>query len=401
MALVCKAWSYLVKTTPRLWSSFEIVLDDWDFTRARQDDITKRLQLWLRRSRQCPLSFRITHKDTGRATDLLGSASTDFLETLVSHASRWQHVQFHGPSGSFVLLQDQLSNGNIPTLRSLSFHINESFGSSLDIASLNIPWSQLSGLDLQLYQSNVHSLNEYFEFLSSAPNLTWCTFNATFPFTLSDHPEKIILPHLRSLKMSIQGNDSGGIAERSFLDFLGQISVTQLMTFSLEWLVDRVGDGGESRWTHVHPRFMDFIHSSVNTLESLELAYLPLHDHEIIGCLDGMSNMRGLDLKFSLSGQKLDPITADFLDYLQGGRPDVFDEMKIDHLHLLRTLKLQCSGRYLDQAKLQSLVDRRAGAGLGNFELMTMNSMSKAFMDRMVLWRSRGLSFSTSTLNLW
>jgi hypothetical protein len=231
--------------------------------------------------------------------------------------------------------------------------------------------------------------------------LVWCAFNATFQFTLGDHPEKITLPHLRSLKLSIQGNDSGGIAERNLLDFLGHISVTDLTTISLEWLVDRVGDGGESCWAHVHSRFLDFIHSSVNTLETLEFAYLPLQDHEIISCLDKLSNLKSLDLKFSLSSQKLDPITANFLDYLQQGWRDVTGQITFDHVCSLRTLKLQCSGQYLNQAMLQTLVDSRAGVGLRTFELMTVKMMSKAFMDRMAVWRSRGCGFSVSALNMW
>ncbi|EKM82117.1 hypothetical protein AGABI1DRAFT_126466 [Agaricus bisporus var. burnettii JB137-S8] len=386
-------------TTPRFWSKFEIVYEDLNHSQVQQDDIMRTLQLWLRRSRQHPLSFRLIHKYAGSPTNPVGS--TRYLTTLVSHASRWQNVQFHGPSESLVLLPSQLPNGKLPTLRSLSFHVNGSAGFPFDVASLNIPWSQLSGLDLQIYQDNAHSLNECFTFLSSAQNLTCVALNATFPFILGDHLETITLPYLRSFKLSIQGSDSEGTAELSLRDFLGHVSIPNLTTFSLEWLVDRVGDGGESCWTAVHHRFLDFLGSSANTLETLELAYLPIQDHEIIGCLDELPKLKSLDLKFSLSSQKLDPITDNFLDYLQRSREDATGQISLEHLHLLKTLKLQCSGVYLNQAMLQALVDNRAGVGLTAFELMTMKSMSRTFMDRVAMWRSRGFGFSVSTLNMW
>ncbi|KAF7776803.1 hypothetical protein Agabi119p4_5196 [Agaricus bisporus var. burnettii] len=233
LASVCKAWNHLVMTTPRFWSKFEIVYEDLNHSQVQQDDIMRTLQLWLRRSRQHPLSFRLIHKYAGSPTNPVGS--TRYLTTLVSHASRWQNVQFHGPSESLVLLPSQLPNGKLPTLRSLSFHVNGSAGFPFDVASLNIPWSQLSGLDLQIYQDNAHSLNECFTFLSSARNLTCVALNATFPFTLGGHLETITLPYLRSFKLSIQGSDSEGTAELSLRDFLEHVSIPNLTTFSLEW----------------------------------------------------------------------------------------------------------------------------------------------------------------------
>lgn len=343
------------------------------------------------------------HNYTGNIPDL---RSAELLTILVSHTSRWQHVQFHGPNEGLAHLRNELPKGSLPALRSLSVHLNKSWNSSFDITSFNIPWSQLSGLDLQNYQDNVHSLNECFKILSAAPNLTWCIFNASCSFEPSKQPEKLALPFLKSLGLIIQGNDPTGVAERSLLDFLERLSVTDLKMFSLEWLVNRVQGGAESQWTAVHPRFIDFVHSSADSLENLGLAYVPLRDDEIMSCLDGLPKLRVLDLKFPLATQQPDPITEDVLTYLTlASSPSNTQRAhrgipNTDHLPFLRTLKLQCSGEYLDQTMLMALLDGRTAAHLETFELMTMNLLPKDFRDRVAVWQGRGFNFSVSTLNI-
>lgn len=400
LALVCKTWYYLVTTTPRLWSCFELVLEGSGSSQSERNEIKRRLLLWLRRSRHHPLSFRIIHEYAGSAPDM---RSAELLDILLPHAPRWQNVHFHGPGDSLTHLPHEFHWESLPTLRSISFQLTKSWSNVFDLSRLNIPWSQLSGLDLQLYRDNIHSLDECFGILSAAKNLTSCTLNASCVFTLPKSTEELALPYLRSLRLIIEGAEPAAVAETNILNFLESLSLSGLRAFSLEWLVSRTqGDTG-LQWQTVHPRFANFLHSSAGSLEDLGLAYLPLRDYEIIRYLDGLSGLRNLDLKFTLASHQPDPITDDLLEHLTLASPLTALQRArrragptVDCLPLLKALKLQCSGEYLNQAMLLSLVESRQ---LQTFEVLTVKSLSKEFRD-MVTRKGPGFNFSASTLNI-
>jgi len=265
--------------------------------------------------------------------------------------------------------------------------VNKSWDSSFDPNSFRLPWMQLSELDLQLYQDGVHTLDECFKILSAARNLKMCTLSANCVFTTGGGAERIALPSLKSLKLITHGDHPA--AETSLLSFLELLSVPDLQAFSLDWLANRTQEDTGSRWEAVHSRFTTFLHSAASSLESLGLAYLPLRDHDILHCLDGLSRLKILDLKFALRTHQTDPITDDFLEYL-APTPSL-------HLPSLKILKLQCLGEYLDQTKLLAIIESRAAAGqLKGFELLTLKFLSRDFRERIAVWRSRGLNFSTS-----
>ncbi len=350
--------------------------------------MTKRVQLWLHRSRQLPLSFRVIHNYTGGAADL---RSAELLALLLPYSLRWQNVQFRGPSGALTRLSTELLEDSLPALKSLSMHVNKSWDSSFDPGLFKLPWLQLSELDLQLYQDNGQTLDECFKILSTARNLTKCTLSASCVFTVGPGVEKIALPSLKSLKLITHGDYPA--AETSLLTFLELLSVANLRAFSLDWLANRTQENAGSRWKAVHSRFTAFLHSSAGSLESLGLSYLPLGDHDLLKCLDGLSRLKILDLKFALASHQTDPITDEFLEYL--------GPATLPHLPLLNTLKLQCSGEYLDQTKLRGMIESRvAHRKLKVFELVTMKLLSRDFREQIAVWRSQGFNFSTSALNV-
>ncbi|KAJ3571668.1 hypothetical protein NP233_g3596 [Leucocoprinus birnbaumii] len=397
LARVCKTWYQLVMNTPRLWSCFELVLEGTGSSQPENDEMKRRLILWLHRSRQQPLSFRIIDPP-GTAPD---SRSAELLELLLPYAPRWQNVYFHGPGRGLLPLQGQCLG---ESLRSISLQLCKPWSHGFDVSRFAIPWSQLSGLDLQFYQDNVHFLDECFKILSAAKKLSWCTLNAECSFTLSPSTGKLVLPSLKSLKLIAQGIDPSGGAEMSLLGFLERLSLTSLREFSLEWLVSSTHDAPGSHWRVAHTRLADFLQSSASSLESLGLAYLPVHDHEIIRCLDELPRLRCLDLKYALTTQQLDPITDVMLQYLTPTNPLPVSQRDqrggLSPLPGLRALKLQCSGEFLNREILLALVEGRAGQGLKEFEMLTLKSLSKEFRDRIGAWRSRGLHFSASTLNV-
>lgn len=396
LALVCKAWYYLVMDAPRLWSCFELVLEGMGSSQQEQDETEKRLLLWLRRSRQQPLSFRIIHNCVGIVPD---SRSAELLKVLLPHASRWQHIYFHGPGANLVPLQGQRAKGSLQALESISLQLSSPWNHDFDMSRLDIPWSRLSALDLQFYQENVHSWNECFKILSATQILTSCTLNADCSFSLSHDVGRLMLPSLRSLKLIIQGIDSAGVAETNLLSFLERLSLTDLRAFQLEWLVNPTRGGtGSSQWAD-HSRLIQFIKSSASSLEHLGLAYLPLRDYEIIECLDRLSKLRRLDLRYALTSQWPDPITDVLLQYLTHARSHFTSHGKTNAcLPLLRVLKLQCSGEYLNQFLLLALVQTRAAQELKELEVFTLKCLRKGVKDKIETWKSRGLNFTASTL---
>jgi hypothetical protein len=370
------------------------VLEGTGSSQSEKDEIKRKLLLWLKRSRQQPLSFRIIHDCVEAALDI---QSAEILGILRSYSSRWQHVHFHGPGGGIALFPTKSNGKSLPTLSSLSLQLGKPWNTAFALSQLEIPWSQLSSLDLQFYQDNIHSLNECFKIMSAARNLISCTLNADYAFSPSQETKKLALPSLRSLKLLIQGTDEASMAETNFLNFLERLVLPNMRAFSVEWLVRQSGTGPQ--WRAVHSRFTDFLHSSACSLEDLGLSYLPLHDHEIISYLGVLPHLRTLVLKFSLSSYQPDPITDDLLQYMTPrGRRCAGSEA--DCLSPLRTLKLQCSGEYLNQHMLLSLVEAHAAKKLKTFEVLTVKLLSKEFRERMVAYNHCGLNFSASTLNI-
>lgn len=396
LALVCKAWYYLVVGTPCLWSRFDLALEGTGSSQQEQDETKKRLLLWLHRSRQQPLSFRIIHDRLGVVPDF---RSAELLELLLPHSSRWKYVYFRGPGANLVPLHSQRSRGSLRALKSISLQLSKPWDRDFDMSRIDIPWPQLSALDLQFYQENVLSFNELFNILSVTQKLTSCTLNVDCSFSISHDTGRIVLPSLRSLTLIIQGVNSVGRAETNLFGFLDRLSLTDLQALQLEWLVDPTQDGtGPQQWA-VHSQLTRFIQSSASSLEHLGFAYLPLRDHEIIACLKGLKRLRRLDLKYALISRWPDPITDVLLQYLTPEKSSQQNHGSTDAcLPLLRVLKLQCSGEYLNQFLLLALAEDRAAQELKELEIFTLKCLTRSIKDGIRTLKSQGLNFTASTL---
>jgi len=267
------------------------------------------------------------------------------------------------------------------------------------MSRIDIPWPQLSALDLQFYQENVLSFNELFNILSVTQKLTSCTLNVDCSFSISHDTGRIVLPSLRSLTLIIQGVNSVGRAETNLFGFLDRLSLTDLQALQLEWLVDPTQDGtGPQQWA-VHSQLTRFIQSSASSLEHLGFAYLPLRDHEIIACLKGLKRLRRLDLKYALISRWPDPITDVLLQYLTPEKSSQQNHGSTDAcLPLLRVLKLQCSGEYLNQFLLLALAEDRAAQELKELEIFTLKCLTRSIKDGIRTLKSQGLNFTASTL---
>ncbi|KIK07701.1 hypothetical protein K443DRAFT_170109 [Laccaria amethystina LaAM-08-1] len=311
IALVCKAWKELVYNTPRFWSSFEIEIRGSPSGTSVEDlRLSRLMKIWLQRSgSRYALSVRVVHDPLGRVDDV---RSAPLLLELIKHARRWRHVEFVVPSASLAVLQNTLPE-DFPILRSLTLQMKGLWNSTagLDIRTTGIPWAQLTALDLQV-ESHILTLDECLELLTKAVNLTSCTLNAECVLS-SPAPDRqsLRLPRLTSLHLILQGGMSA-LAEEpeaSLTSFLNYFTGMELESFHVEWLV-------RSRsWSGAHPAFVSFLHGLSPSLRSLNFAYLPLDEAELMECLAQLPYLTEMDLRFSLGDRVNDPITDGLLQY--------------------------------------------------------------------------------------
>ncbi|KAF7376871.1 F-box domain-containing protein [Mycena sanguinolenta] len=130
---VCNSWRAISLSTPRLWSSLHVVEPLWSpddpSSALLEDKVARRLEItqtWLGRSGQCPLSISLQSapegiSPTSSPSPSARARSTRFMETLLSFAPRWQHIQFTSP---LSLLSEVMSHfeAEVPLLETAAFH---------------------------------------------------------------------------------------------------------------------------------------------------------------------------------------------------------------------------------------------------------------------------------------
>ncbi|KAF7374054.1 F-box domain-containing protein [Mycena sanguinolenta] len=175
---VCRHWRDIALSTPALWKNISIDVQDPD---DHQDEKLERFKTRTARSGNCPLSLKLTGPTTS-------SVLTQFIETIVAHCSRWEHLEVLVPFDSLHLLK-----GDMPLLRDLTFgpiDLRHDVHSALSLfqhapalhqitltscflnATVLLPWAQLTHLDAHcLYE------DECTDILCAAPLLVTCTLS--------------------------------------------------------------------------------------------------------------------------------------------------------------------------------------------------------------------------------
>ncbi|KAJ7188633.1 hypothetical protein C8R46DRAFT_1055359 [Mycena filopes] len=194
---ICSLWREIALQTPALWRAIDLSL--FDVPVRHQVRVAT---VWLLRSRCYPLSLIV-----GNATDGVNG----FIETIVTHRSRWEHLDvFLIPPNRAIL------EGPLPLLRNLSATIAFEPDSSPaqdgvpileapllrsvridDIAakSVMLPWAQLASVTLdRVYPS------ECLPLFTQASSLVYCELQL-FHEDPPDVPPVISLPHLETLIM--------------------------------------------------------------------------------------------------------------------------------------------------------------------------------------------------------
>jgi len=394
--------------TPHLWAYFHIHLQEQGAT-----DITKNrnrltvLALWLARSKGYPLSITITHDSLGQSSD---RRSAQLLDALIPHAYRWKNIHLGIPSWTFDLLQER----NVPALESLALNMKGLRGpaKSFDILALRLPWARLTGLDLHLDATSLLTLDDCLTVLTQCVVLSKCTLNVSCAFNPSSIlPEKLALPHLRhlylTLQQSVEKKQLAETAESSLVLFLEQLRPPQLETLRLDWLIKR-DEESDSHWSGVQTRFISVLGGLGHTLLSFSLSYLPVTESRLLGILADLPNVAHLQLRFSLADTEHDPITDVFLSALTRG----LEASGPTPLPRLEAIHLQCTGALCTFGRIRQCILSRwsydavkstvgsATTSLRSFHFISLSPIPNDVHEMSAIWSREGLDISIDRISV-
>ncbi|KAJ7141522.1 hypothetical protein C8R46DRAFT_921248 [Mycena filopes] len=156
---ICQRWRDIALSTPSLWSGMSIIMHHF---RPSQTSYLELLELWLARSRDCPLTISFTNKlQTGVGTPSLA------IKAILAHQTRWDTV-------ALDMAWDALPNiqGDLPLLRSLDIRLRDTSAappmgmagsarafsgpklrivilSGPKVHMLGLPWAQLTSITIE------------------------------------------------------------------------------------------------------------------------------------------------------------------------------------------------------------------------------------------------------------
>lgn len=303
---ICRAWKDLVLQTPQLWTSFAL-----DFRPLpgfeKCNFLISVMKRWIERSRNLPLSFKL-HMNY----PVLDATCTHLIQCILPSSPRWRNVTLYAPGASLVPLWEA-EPSIFSSLRNLSV---ETVGPSpFAFKDLGVDWAQLT--ELNLFIIDIPTLDECFGILKQGVNLTRCSMNALCVFDSNYLDQRICLPRLEHLGLTMYGEDVvAGQRETKFMAFLGAFSFTGLQSLRLGWNVTAPGPNQAYYWTDGHTRIVDFLGELRGHLKSLHLAYLPFSTRQLIECLRVVPCLTQLDITFSRADMEHDIINDELLSAL-------------------------------------------------------------------------------------
>ena len=408
-------------STPKLWSSFEVEIQGSGASGLLHDArLMHRMKLWLKRSNCSPLSVRLVYNPIGHASD---DRSTKLFTVLVSQARRWRSAHFTLPAASIAKLQPFPPN-SFPTLRSLTFKVCTGVQSApsdppLNILTMNIPWRQLTGLDLQLEPSNLPTFDVALDILSQTVNLKYATLQLECTWHHRDiQGDKLSLPTLDTLQLILQ--DASTAADRleaCLMQFLNLLCLPKLRVLRLGWLAN----SNVESWSLAHTDFHAFLRASAETLRELTMTYFPISENDLLECLSQVPQLTHLDLRFALHDGANDPISDRLLlactipSYTNSGgsacsstpaHADIPLLLRLEHINL------QCHGAFYTNATLLKLIQSlwksvKGGEGqlsqgapsqLRYFRLLSMKPVPSEVDKHVKAWREEGLEIDIQCL---
>lgn len=292
---VCSRWRDVAISTPQLWDTVDLSVDD----RSVRPFTMEFWQTWLSRSGACPLKLKV-HFKSFRPIDFHYRAVAKLFS---SYSHRWWHIHIvapittkpvfpvHGPLG-FPMLEELIltstSNSSpvlLPILEVIApcpQAVSMFFPCGMD-ARPQLPWAQL-----RFYSGEHASLNDCLATLILCPNLTVCKLvsNRNSRASANAPARPLILFKLQTLEIQI--NDPRLC--RSLLDSLTCSALIRLRIRSL------------CRKLSVVPRdVLPFISRSSCVLCCLSFHNISLEDPDLITVLKELPLLVRLDLQEAYS----------------------------------------------------------------------------------------------------
>jgi hypothetical protein len=279
---ICKHWRDVALSTPKLWSSINLELQE-ETTEADVD----LARTWLTRSGGMPLSLRV-------GALLQPPATHPVMGVLTQQAERWEHVTFAIPFS--MMNETRAAKNRLPRLRTLSISyiydservpwttLIDTFEVAPQLTNLTISWKTSLHVEVPLtkltriHMSSNFSLDQCYHVLRRAPNLMECHLRIHDRILDPSHPI-IHHSHLHTLKMVTVGNP-GPLFDRLILPAL----------HSFDYYEE------SAAWPQV--QFVSLLSRSSCSLGKLSLCFQHAHmkDDDLIECLHHMPSLVHLKL---------------------------------------------------------------------------------------------------------
>jgi len=193
---ICRRWRDIALSTPALWRAVVV----YDGLRNYDGDVSTS-DMWLSRSRCCPLSVEISEDDDP-------APSPEVYAAVVSHRARWEYLKIHLRQSDIPIIGSPM-----PLLRHMDLSILDS--STVDIiecceapllrtavlryaasSHIVLPWAQLTALTLRSVFPH-----ECVPVLRQTSNLVYCKLYLVLGDDEIDGLSDVKLPCLTSLVM--------------------------------------------------------------------------------------------------------------------------------------------------------------------------------------------------------
>ncbi|KAK7047075.1 hypothetical protein VNI00_006735 [Paramarasmius palmivorus] len=352
---VCRYWRDVALSTPRLWSIITLSID---FNRRYPPIILERLLAHVKRSQNTPISFKFTINGPHADPEYLDP----YLNALFDEAHRWRSFEFEAPWGFNSVLMKILESteGKLVALESLTIDVksleknmfnflqhttpafhsltliseDSDFFTCVNLASLSIPFTQITNLHLDNITTAVLALIEV------CPNLVSAHFVipalACRRYWLDDvgvrSPKKKAAPyHLSSLtQLTIEVSESSQkSSDYAFADvaiIIHSLKAPALKSFALTTDAKRF----DARYDMIASKRNDEFAATLEGFlaRSPDLAYLhvdcvPLKDQDLLRVMLVVPHVTELVLrevgkarKANTSDKSNNVITKTFLDAL-------------------------------------------------------------------------------------